>query len=176
MTKQLAKDPIIQHSRDRATEEAVTLWALASSQWPLDNRAVQERVNAMMVEAISVFSLNARRALEAIPNRVSIRLEQPRWQWEPITQGEVVAGLWDAMNRIVHARKLEVGWEKLPTGSAVIAGGAVVVPYVRAETDRREFAFIDPFAMAHAFLYKALPLLDFGFSDQFNQSTQGRPQ
>ena len=70
--------------------------------------------------------------------------------------------LWDAMNRIIHARKLDVGWETVPSEVAVIAGGAIVVPYVQAETDRREYTFIDPFAMAHAFLYKALALLEFG--------------
>lgn len=169
-------DPVIQHSRDRAIEEAVTLWALVSSQWPLDLRTVQDVVSAMMIETISVFALNARRALEVVPNRTSIRLEQGRWKWEPITKGEVVAELWDALNRIVHAKKLEVGWERLPADSAVIASGAVVVPYVRAETDRRELAFIDPFAMVHAFLYQALPLFDFARSEHFHRNAKGRLQ
>lgn len=176
MTGQLANNSILQHSRNRATEEAITLWALVGSQWPLDNGAIQNRVTVMVVEAISVFSLNARRTLEAIPNRSSIRLDQPRWKWEPLAEGEVVGGLSDAMNRIIHARKLDVGWEELPAESSVIASGAVVVPYVRAETDRRELAFIDPFAMAHAFLYKALPLLDFGSSSNVDHLPQGRPQ
>jgi hypothetical protein len=53
-----------------------------------------------------------------------------------------------------------VGWEILPSNASVIAGGAIVIPYVQAETDRRALAFIDPFALAHSFLYKALPALD----------------
>ena len=63
------------------------------------------------------------------------------------------------MNRIIHAHKLDVGFEELPAEVAVIAEGALVVPYMRAQTDRRKLAFIDPFALAHAFLCDALPEL-----------------
>jgi hypothetical protein len=41
----------------------------------------------------------------------------------------------------------------------VIDGGAIIVPYIRAETDRKELAFIDPFALSHAYLYDVLPSL-----------------
>jgi hypothetical protein len=34
----------------------------------------------------------------------------------------------------------------------------VVIPYIQSETDRRELAFIDPFALAHAYLYEVYPL------------------
>jgi len=40
-----------------------------------------------------------------------------------------------------------------------MAEGALVVPYVRAATDRKKLAFIDPFALSHAFLYGAYPQL-----------------
>ena len=150
---------IVQHSRTRATEEAVLLWALASAQYPLDYGVIQEEASVMLIEAISSFALNARRAFEASLERSQIELVQPRWQWIPKTKGEIVVNLWDALNRIIHAKKLEVGWEKLPGDSSVIANGAIVIPYVQAETDRRALAFVDPFALAHAFLYKALPIL-----------------
>jgi len=71
----------------------------------------------------------------------------------------VVSDLWDALNRIIHAQKLQVGFEKLPKEMEVIVGGACVVPYIQAETDRRKLAFIDPFALAHAFLYDVFPKL-----------------
>lgn len=144
---------IVRHSRNRATEEAVMLWALASAQYPLNHRVIQEEVTIVLVEAVSSFAINARRALEGSAERSGIKLVQPRWQWTPNNGGEVVEDLWDSLNRVIHAKKLDVGWEKLPFGASVIADGAIVVPYVRAETDRRPLAFIDPFAMAHAFLY-----------------------
>src|SRR5947207_248805 len=59
-----------------------------------------------------------------------------------------------ALNHIVHARVLEVGVEPLPADSSVTDGGAVVIPYVLAETDQRKKAYIDPFALAHAFFYQ----------------------
>jgi len=150
---------IVAYSEARATEEATVLWALASAQYPLDHRIIQDKATVLMVEAVSNFSLNARRALEVIRERVPIALGQPRWKWEPATGGEVVGDLWEALNRIIHAKKLEVGWETAPASMSVIQSGAIVIPYVRAETDRRALSFIDPFALAHAFLYRALPLL-----------------
>jgi hypothetical protein len=71
----------------------------------------------------------------------------------------LVNDLWDALNRIIHAQKLQVGFEQLPTNVSVIDGGSLVVPYVKAATDRKKLAFIDPFALSHAFLYSALPRL-----------------
>ncbi|MCY7307463.1 MAG: hypothetical protein LH632_15210, partial [Rhodoferax sp.] len=103
--------------------------------------------------------LNARRALEVLPPSEKFPLVQPRWQWVPRSDGEVVNNLWDALNRIIHAQKLEVGFEQLPPQASVIDGGALVVPYVRAATDRKKLAFIDPFALAYAFLYGAYPKL-----------------
>ena len=171
MAERIEMETIIRHSKVRATEEAIVLWALASAQYPLDQRLIQDQATVMMVEAISTFSLNARRAFEVAPERPLIELKQPRWKWVPKTSGAVVANLWDAVNRIIHARKLEVGWEAVPTNASVIAAGAIVIPYVQAETDRRALAFIDPFALAHAFLYEALPLLE----SYSNAAAGGRP-
>jgi len=151
---------IAQHSEsiERASEEAVKLWAFASAQYPFQNRLMQEHVNTVMIEAISSFALNAHRAMEGLPPKVKYPLNAARWLWSP-KGGEKAADLWDALNRIVHARKLYAGFERLPERGSVIDGGAIIVPYIRAETDRKEFALIDPFALSHAFLYGALPAL-----------------
>lgn len=170
MATPIEMESVVRHSRTRATEEAVILWALASAQYPLDHRVIQEEATVMLVEAISSFALNARRALEGTPDHSCIQLVQARWTWDPKEKGELVPNLWDALNRIIHAKRLEVGWEILPSNASVIAGGAIVIPYVQAETDRRALAFIDPFALAHAFLYKALPALD-----SFTTAADGRP-
>lgn len=152
-------EPIAKHSLARAAEEAVTLWALACAQYPKQHGLILGVVRASVVEAASAFALNARRAIEALPEATNIPLGQPRWHWARTAEGELIADLRDALNRIIHARKLEVGFEELPSELSVIDGGAVVVPYIQAETDRRKLAFIDPFAMSHAFLYSAFPQL-----------------
>ena len=56
-----------------------------------------------------------------------------------------------SVNRIIHARKPDVGWETLPKNASVIPEGAIIIPYVQAETDRRPLAFIDPFALRTRF-------------------------
>jgi hypothetical protein len=99
----------------------------------LDHRVIQENVAALLIEAVSSFALNARRVLESIPERSSIALVQPRWQWVPKAKGEVVEDLWDSLNRIIHAKRLDVGWEKLPSNISVIAAGAIVIPYIQAK-------------------------------------------
>ncbi len=152
-------EPVTAHSLTRASDEAVRLWALASSQYPKSHALIIEITTTAIVESVSTFALNARRALEALPTGVKFPLTQPRWKWAPAADGEVVSDLWDALNRIIHAQKLQVGFEQLPTDVAVIEGGSLVVPYVKAATDRKKLAFIDPFALSHAFLYGALPRL-----------------
>ena len=146
---------ITHHSLIRATDEAVRLWALSSAQYPMQHQLILDVAAASIIEAASAFALNARRAMEILPRSEKFPLVQPRWNWAPSGDGEVVADLWDALNRIIHAQKLHVGFEKLPSQLSAIDGGAVVVPYIQAATDRRELAFIDPFALSHAYLYAA---------------------
>ncbi len=153
-------EEITKHSIERASEEAVKLWALSSAQYPFQNRLIQEYTNTTLIEVISSFALNARRAMEVLPSNVKYPLNVARWTWKPTIDGEKVADLWDALNRIIHARKLYVGFERLPDKVSVIDGGAIIVPYIRAETDRKELAFIDPFSLSYAFLYDVLPALN----------------
>ena len=127
MPERIGIESIVVHSQAHATEEATLLWALASAQYPLDHRSIQDQATVLMVEAVSSFSLNARRALELIPEHVPIALGQPRWKWEPKAGGEIVVDLWEALNRIIHAKKLEVGWEALPSSASVVASGAIVI-------------------------------------------------
>jgi hypothetical protein len=152
-------EPITEHSLHRAADEAVRLWALASAQYPKSHPLILQVATTAFVEVVSSFALNARRALEVLPPGVKFPLAQPRWNWAPTASGELVQDFWDALNRIIHAQQLQVGFEELPPKLAVINGGALVVPYVKAATDRRKLAFIDPFALSHAFLYGALPKL-----------------
>jgi hypothetical protein len=137
-------EAITRHSLNRAADEAVQLWALASAQYPKQHGLIVEVATTSIIEVVSSFALNARRALEALPPSEKFPLVQPRWQWVPRSDGEVVSNLWDALNRIIHAQKLEVGFEQLPPQASVIDGGALVVPYIRAATDRKKLAFIDP--------------------------------
>jgi hypothetical protein len=125
-----------------------------------------------VVESISAFALNARRARQVLNKAKKFRLDSPCWQWAPTDAGEIVCDLWVALSRIIHAQKLEVGFELLPPNIEVIDGGAVVVPYIRAATDQYPLAFIDPFALAHAFLYEALPAL----LEAQNEQTDSRLQ
>lgn len=150
---------ITHHSIDRASHEAVKLWALASAQYPQQNQLILDLTAASIIETVSVFALNARRSLEILPKGKKFALIQPRWQWEPISNSEKVHDLWDALNRIIHAQELKVGFEKLPPNMAVMDGGALIVPYIQARTDRKTLAFIDVFSLSHAFLYNALPCL-----------------
>src|SRR5271157_892840 len=153
-------EAITRHSITRAADDAVRLWALASAQYPRKHGLILDVATAAIIEVTSSFALNARRALEVLPSSSKrFQLTQPRWQWAPSGDGEVVSDLWDALNRIIHAQKLQVGFEKLPKEMEVIVGGACVVPYIQAETDRRKLAFIDRFALAHAFLYDVFPKL-----------------
>ena len=152
-------EAVIKHSIERATDEAVKLWSFASAQYPIQNGAIiQTRIEYMVVESASAFSFNARRAMEILPRDQEFKLLQPRYEWKPIGKGEVVANLWDALNRIIHSRKMEIGFEHFPDDSTMMAG-AYVIPYLKAETDQRKTAFVDIFALSHCFIYAVRPAL-----------------
>jgi hypothetical protein len=152
-------EAITRHSIMFATDEAVRLWALASTEYPKHHEPLISALAVSVIEVTSNFALNCRRALELLPKDVRYPLDNPRWIWEPSTSEVKVGDLWEATNRIIHARRLLVGMETLPKHLSVIKGDAVFIPYIQAETDRKELAFIDPFAMAHAFMFGALPEL-----------------
>ena len=152
-------ETVTKHSIERATEEAVKLWSLASAQYPIRNDVIQAKLEQMVVESASAFSFNARRATEVLPRDRKFKLHQPRYEWKPTVGGEVVENLYDALNRIIHSKKMQIGFEQIPAEMSVMTGGAYVVPYLRAETDKRAFAFVDIFALSHCFLYQVLPEL-----------------
>jgi len=77
--------------------------------------------------------------------------------WAPTRGMNKVVLLRDALNRIVHATDLVVGFERLPDDAARISGGAIGVIYLRTRTDQREEALIDVFALASCFFHKVLP-------------------
>ena len=153
-------ETVTSHSINRAIDESVALWSLTSAQYPIRGGAViQKRLEYLVVESASAFSFNVRRAMEALPIDQEFTLNSPRYEWQPISDGEIVVSLWDALNRIIHSRKMTIGFEQLPAKLSVMPGGAYVVLYLCAETDRRKLAFVDVFALSHCFLYKVLPAL-----------------
>ncbi len=158
------------HSRMRAVEEAVKLWAYTSAQYSKHD-VMLSTLQEQVVESLSTFAMNARRALEALPDReksiaFKCKLYDRRWEWKPTVEGgKKVDGFKRALNDIIHASALEVGLTELPENLSVISGG-LAVPYVRVKTGDdgakesafKEPSFIDIFALAYAFLYHAYPL------------------
>jgi hypothetical protein len=145
---------VIGQSHRRSLELAVRLWALSSAEYPKKHQPMLDQVADSIVDTVTQLAVVARRLLDQEPLAdVQYHLATPRWSWAPSTNESVVLDLRDALNRIIHADRLQVGFESLPQELSVIDGGGVVVPYIKARTDRRPLSFIDPFAMAHAILY-----------------------
>ena len=113
------------HSADRATDEAVRLWSLANTQYPIhDGVIMQERLEFMVIESASAFSFNARRAMEALLRNHEFRLHQSRYEWRPMDDGEVMVNFRHALGRIIHSRKMAVGFERLPDELSIVSEGA----------------------------------------------------
>ena len=73
---------------------------------------------------------------------------------------ELILDFRDALNRVIHAKELKVGFESVPNHMSVIENGTVVVPYVKAATDRKRLSYIDLFSLSYAFLYDVLPMIN----------------
>ena len=148
---------ITDHSIQQASHSASVIWAIASAQYAQQNELLRDTIIAELISQLDLFALNARRAIERLPKGEPIELDTPRWKWEPTNDMPVVTMFDRALNHIIHAASLEIGFEKLPDQLSVIYGGASIIPYFHAETDQHKKAFIDPFALSHAYFYKVLP-------------------
>ena len=154
-------EPIIAHSITRSTDEAVKLWAFASAQYPTLYPQMINTVANSIIESVSVFALNSRRSLVLLPYNKKFLLSQPRWIWMPYSDNdELILDFRDALNRVIHAKELKVGFESVPNHMSVIENGTVVVPYVKAATDRKRLSYIDLFSLSYAFLYDVLPMIN----------------
>lgn len=159
-SKKEPMEAVTRLSLGRAVEEAVTLWSLCSTQWPPSHQLVSAHATSQMLEALSSFSLNARRALEVFPE-LNPTLSHSRWNWQPKDHSAVIVqNLRNALDRVIHAKKLIICFDSVPAELSVMDGGTVAITAVRIETDRREMAYVDPFSMAFAFIYEALPAFD----------------
>ena len=148
------EEAVLRSSRTHTLELAVSLWSMASAQYPKYHSVILDAVAAAMIETMSTLAVNARRLLDGDENRYA--LDQPRWRWEATVERLVVEDLREALNLVIHARVLQVGFEELPANLSAIADGAVVIPYVQVETDLKPLRYVDPFSMAHALLYGPL--------------------
>ncbi len=107
-------EAIVQHSVDRATDEAIRLWSMANAQYPSTwEPDIRVRLAHMIIERASIFALNARRAMEGLSDKRQFKLNQSWYDWKPIAKGDIVEDFVEALNRIIHARVLKVGYENV---------------------------------------------------------------
>ena len=161
---------VAKQSALRASEESVRLWALASAEYPIRGGALIQNYSEMAVlNSVTEFAVNGRRAMEAYKLKENFYLKQPRWNWKPTKGHDKVGELREAFNRIVHAQRLDVGFEKLPTKSSCMGGEGIVIPYIMAQTDRKALSFIDLFAMAHAWLFQVMAHINQPLTEEAQQ-------
>ncbi len=108
------------------------------------------------MDSVTEFATNGRREMEAYELKKNVYLKEPRWDREPTKKHDKVGELREALNRIIHAQQLEVGFENSSAKASWMGGEGVVITYVLARTDRKELSYLDLFAMAHAWLFQVL--------------------
>lgn len=157
------RDPIVEHSARRAAEAAAVIWAMASAQYPFGGSIVLDVIQDAMIDTVTTFAVNARRAMAALGER-SYPLT-PRRTFVGRTgpfpdSAEPVTELIVALHRIVHATRLDVPFWYDDDGPPPIDETALVITTLLIETDRWALAWVDPFSMASAYLRG--PWLDLG--------------
>lgn len=91
--------------------------------------------------------------------RTKFVLSEPFRIWSPAKGLTKVNVLRDALNRIIHATEFKVGFDRLPDDASRIRDGAIGVIYLSTQTDQRDEALIDVFALASCFFHQGLPAL-----------------
>ena len=147
-------DPIIQQSAARAATSAAVIWAMSTAQYPWPRLLIINEIEAAIIDEVSTFAVNARRAMDALPPPRTRYALTPRRDppWEGAERGVPVTALREALDRVVHASRLTVNFHVLKPQESTIEYGAALLTSLAIETDRRAVAHVDPLAMADAYL------------------------
>ena len=131
-----------------ASEEACRIWAYCGAQY-VDNNELLKEVSYQILRSLSVFSVNARRVLEAIPKNQNFSITSSPWSAAQPPQG-LEADLWGSLSLAIHASDLQIQFAELAKGQYI--RGAKVVSHALVSTDRKPGKAISPFGMAYSFL------------------------
>ena len=144
----------------QAEVAAARLWAFGSAPYPLSGGAlIQRHIEQEVTNTAIAFAIHVRRLVDNKALRTKFLLNEPFRIWAPTNGLTKVNDLREALNRIIHATEFKVGFERLPDDSTKIQGGAIGVIYLSTQTDQRDEALIDVFALASCFFHQVLPEL-----------------
>jgi hypothetical protein len=104
------KDWLEWHSARTAQDCALRLTFASSAVLPSDKN-LQQLASEQITADLIAFAVHARRLMERRSIKATAMPSDPLW---PSSAAEVPSGfsLWDICSRIVHAKKIEVVWEK----------------------------------------------------------------
>ena len=139
-------------AREAAIRDAVTITALAGSVY-FPSEFIIDEVQRQLLDRVTSFAIHARRALEIADLR-GIEIEGGRWRFVmPPPDMNEERNLWDAVNKILHARHLQVYvFQKSPAEIFLSPGFEWVLMHLEVQSDRGEKVHVSPFGLAYSYL------------------------
>lgn len=152
----MTKDVAAKVAHATAFEHAVAICAYASSQY-FPNEEIIDEVQKQFLDRVIAFAINARRTLEITDIRQTT-IDVARWKSVvPIDDLNIESNLWNALNKIVHSRHLQVFIFERPSTFVTQVGHEWILTYLEIQSDRGDKVHVDPFGMAFTFIDDLTP-------------------
>jgi hypothetical protein len=138
-------------AHEAAIRDAVSITALSGSVY-FPTEFIIDEVQRQLLDKVTSFAIHARRALE-IANLRGIQIEGGRWRFvAPPPELKEERNLWDAINKIIHARHLQVYvFQRSPSEIFLGPGFEWVLMHLEVQSDR-EKVHVSPFGLAYSYL------------------------
>jgi len=135
----------------RAVKEAIAISAFAGTTWPAGNEVFLKAAMEQLLDHVASFALHARRHLE-ITGTKGIQIVDSRWKFASgVENFALETDLWVVINKILHARNLQVvTWNR--DSSLFTSLGDRVVTHLEIQSDRGDAFYVCPFGMVYAYL------------------------
>jgi hypothetical protein len=141
----------IEVARKSAFRDAIRLSALAYASYFPNDQIISE-AERQIVDCLGSFAINARRTLELLDIQ-GVRIEGGRWKFKDAVKDlNEATDLRDTVNKIVHARMLQVFVFQKETNVFLDAGHEWVFTYAAIRSDRGPTVHVNPVGLAYSFL------------------------
>ncbi|MDP3959140.1 MAG: hypothetical protein Q8Q26_03540 [Pseudorhodobacter sp.] len=129
----------------------IRLAALAGNIWPHANENYIDIIVDELLTEIVIFAVHSRRYLE-LTKIVGVKLEGSLFVLAPEARtAEYETDLWDAINRVIHSRRMSVFTVERDSLRFPNLGDRVIA-HIEVQSDRGDAVLICPTALVHALL------------------------
>lgn len=138
-------------ARNCAIKHGILVMGIHGSVWPGTDDEFHSLASRQMLEELVIFCVYARRCIEILDVR-DLKVEGSLWSFRPnVTKYPYEKRMWQALNKILHARHLQTLVFDMTTQRFENLGDRIIC-CVEAKSDVGDLAYVCPTALVTSFL------------------------